>query len=101
MRERPETAQRTPYIFYENNNCNAIVSEVCEKMRVTCKLQERAQFKHCYKFFADTLNIARIVALFEKIYDEQPILIRIPSSQISGRMYCILSNTAISVKCTM
>ncbi len=41
-----------------------------------------------------TLQISLgIVALFEKIYYELPILI--PSSQISGRMY----NTVVSIKC--
>ncbi len=32
------------------------------------------EFKHRYWFFADTPNILGIVALFEKIYDSEPIL---------------------------
>ncbi len=97
--ERPKTAQRTLFILFGNNLFpnNAIVSEVCEKMRVTYK--PRAQFKHRYYFLAETPNFARIVALFEKIYDEQPILTVF--SNIGEDIHCALSNTAISVRCTM
>ncbi len=33
----------------------------------------RGEFKHRDWFFADTPNIARNVALFEKIYNSEPI----------------------------
>ncbi len=71
------------------------MSEVCEKMRVTCK--PRAQFKHRNYFFCRTPNFARIVTLFEKIYDEQPILTII--SNIGEDVHCTIPLFQLSAWC--
>jgi hypothetical protein len=47
------------------------VSELYEKIRETC--MPRGEFKHRYWFFADTPNIDRNFALFEQLYDGEPI----------------------------
>ncbi len=61
------------------------MSELYEKIRETCK--QRVPFKQRYSFFADTPNIAGNLALFDKIYDGQPILFVFSVIGEDPRMY--------------
>jgi hypothetical protein len=48
----------------------------------------RCEFKHRYWFFADTPNVAWALALFEKIYNGEPI-------------FTVFSNIGEDVHCTI
>jgi hypothetical protein len=64
-----------------------IASDLYEKIRETC--MPRGEFKHCYWSFADTPNIARgIVALFQKIYDSEPILTVVSNIGVEVQYRC-------------
>jgi hypothetical protein len=58
---------QTPSLSFEINNCFLIVSKLCRKIPGTF---EAASFKQRYSFFADSLNIAGIVVLYENIMIE-------------------------------
>ncbi len=73
--ERPKTAQRTLFLFFENNNCFQTTLQCRRLMKKSGKFAFHVVYSNVAIDSLPTLQIPLgIVALFEKIYDGEPIL---------------------------
>jgi hypothetical protein len=73
--ERPGTAPRTLFLSFANNNCFQIAVKRRSCMKKSVKLACHVVISNIAIGFLPTLQISLgIVALFEKIYNGEPIL---------------------------